>query len=369
MFASRLLTAAAAAAFGLLAVPAEAAPLLNSVFQDHAVLQRGQPIPLWGTATPRAKIVVAIAGISAAARADASGHWHLNLPALTSGGPYTLSVRAGDATQTLQDILIGDVYLCSGQSNMAFPVMGAIDAGPDIQISANDAIRLMTVANVIKPTPQRDLPQPVKWEAAAPQTVARFSAACYFFGRDLQKSAHVPVGLIHDSWAGANLTAFMSAKAMRKTGREDARLDTLKTYAADPAAAEKKWGKVVEAWWQSRLGAAPWKDPSASADWPVAPKDLGIWTQWKVPALENFAGHVWFRTSVTLTADEAKAAGEISLGTITEEDQTWINGHFVAATFGYGKKRSYALPSGLLHEGANDILVNVFCGWKTAPSA
>jgi sialate O-acetylesterase len=96
----------------------------------------------------------------------------------------------------------------------------------------------------------------------------------------------------------------------------------------------------------------------------VAPKDLGIWSEWKVPSLEHYAGHMWFRTSVSLTAAQAAQGTQISLGTITEEDQTWINGQFVASTFGYGEPRSYALAPGLLHEGSNDILINDYCGWR-----
>jgi len=362
LFASRF---CAAAFLGLLAFPAYADTLLNPVFQDHAVLQRDRPIRLWGTAAPDAAITASIANTSVDAHADASGRWSAQLPAMTAGGPYTLTVHAGaGSVQTIGDVLIGDVYLCSGQSNMAFPVMGAVDAGPDIQVSANDNIRLMTVANKTSTTPQSVLPSPVQWAAAAPKTVAGFSAACYFFGRELQKSVHVPLGLIHSSWAGANITSFISAQALHEAGGDDARLDALKLYASDPVAGMKHWGALIEAWWRQHLGSAPWTDPSVSANWAVAPKDLGIWSEWGIASLEHYAGHVWFRTTVTLTAAQAAQAEQISLGTITEEDQTWINGQFVASTFGYGEPRSYALVPGALHEGSNDILINDYCGWR-----
>ena len=362
MFASRF---CAAAILGLLAFPAYADTFLNPVFQDHAVLQRDRPIRLWGTAAPDAAITASIANTSVDAHADASGRWSAQLPAMAAGGPYMLTVHAGaGSVQTIGDVLIGDVYLCSGQSNMAFPVMGAVDAGPDIQVSANDNIRLMTVANKTSTTPQSVLPSPVQWAAAAPKTVAGFSAACYFFGRELQKSVHVPLGLIHSSWAGANITSFMSAQALHKAGGDDARLDALKLYANDPIAGMKHWGALIEAWWRQHLGSAPWTDPSVSANWAVAPKDLGIWSEWGIASLEHYAGHVWFRTTVTLTATQAAQAELISLGTITEEDQTWINGQFVASTFGYGEPRIYALVPGALHEGSNDILINDYCGWR-----
>ena len=355
----------AAAAFAALAFPAHADALLNPVFQDHAVLQRDMPIRVWGTAAQSTAVTAAIGNASANAQADTSGHWSAELPAMAAGGPYTLTVRtAAGASQTVSDILIGDVYLCSGQSNMALPVLGAIDAGPDIQVSANDSVRLMTVANKTNAIPLSVLPSPVQWAAAAPKTVASFSAACYYFARDLQKSVHVPLGLIQAPWAGANITSFMSAEALHKAGGDDARLDALKLYASDPVAGMKHWGELIEAWWRQHLGSSPWTDPSVSANWAVAPKDLGIWSEWGIPSLEHYAGHIWFRTSVSLTAAQAAQGTQISLGTITEEDQTWINGQFVASTFGYGEPRSYALAPGLLHEGSNDILVNVYCGWR-----
>lgn len=345
--------------------PAHADPLLNPVFQDHAVVQRDRPIALWGKAAPRARLTVEMADASVTARADGHGDWHARLPAMTAGGPYTLSVRSDEGeVQRVEDVLVGDVYLCSGQSNMAFPLLAALDAGPDIQVSANDDLRLMTVANVTSATPQSSLPLPVKWTIAGPDKVPHFSAACYYFGREAQKYARVPVGLIHSSWSGANITAFMSARALRKTGHENDRLDTLKLYVRDPAAAMKEWGELIEAWWKRRGGFAPWTDPAPGADWPTAPEDLGIWTQWNIPSLERFSGHVWLRTGVSLTAAQADQAAKLSLGTITEEDQTWVNGRFVAATFAYAKPRTYALASGMLREGRNDILVNVYCGWK-----
>jgi sialate O-acetylesterase len=126
----------------------------------------------------------------------------------------------------------------------------------------------------------------------------------------------------------------------------------------------KRWGAIIEGWWRGKLGTVPWTSPAVSANWPLAPEGLGVWTEWKLPAFDHLIGHVWFRTSVTLTAAQAAQADKLSLGTITEEDQTWINGQFLASTFGYGETRNYALPAGTLHEGVNDILVNVYCGWR-----
>jgi sialate O-acetylesterase len=345
-------------------LPANAAgTLLNPVFSDHAVLQRDAPIKLWGTAAPNAMVTVSLSAASAEAHADAAGRWSAQLPAMPAGGPYTLTAKTEGVVDTVNDVLVGDVYLCSGQSNMAFTVSGAVDSGPDIQVSANNTIRLMTVANVTSLTPLSAVPSPLAWVAAAPTTVPQFSAACYFFGRELQKSVRVPLGLINASWGGAAIQTYMSGAALRKAGGDDARLDSLNLTARDPAAGMKHWGELIEAFWRQHA-MTPWTDPSVSATWPAAPEGLGIWSTWGIPALEHYTGHIWFRTSVTITAAQAAQEAQLSLGTVTEEDQTWVNGKFIASTFGYGQPRSYTLPPGTLHEGVNDILINDYCGWR-----
>jgi sialate O-acetylesterase len=348
----------------LLAVPAQGEPLLNPVFQDHAVLQRDQPIRLWGTSAPGAAVTASIGTASANATADGAGRWRVDLTAMGAGGPYAVTVKtAAGATQTISDVLIGDVYLCSGQSNMAFTVSGAVDAGPDIQVSANDSIRLLNIPNVAKAQPQTILPAGATWAAASPKTVPNFSAACYFFGRALQKSVHVPLGLIAAPWSGANITAFMSQNALRTVGGRDEPLNALTLYANEPDTGVKHWGEIVEGFWQ-REGKALWTDPAAGSGWAVAPKELGVWSTWGVPALEQDGGTVWFRTSVTLTAAEAAQAPDLALGAMTEEDTVWINGKAIGTTTGYAQERKYALPAGVLHEGANDILINLYCGWR-----
>ena len=350
----------------LMGAPAVATDaLFNPVFQDHAVLQRDRPIPVWGEAAPGAVIEVTLAGETAKARADAAGHWSATLPALAAGGPFALSAGAdAGQSQTVGDVLVGDVYLCSGQSNMVLAVKDTIDSGAEIDISPNDSIRLMTVANVTSPTPLAKLPSPVVWQAAGPASVPGFSGACYYFGRALEKSLHVPLGLIQSAWNGANITTFMSEAALRKAGGEAERLDILALYARDPAAAMRRWGEFLERWWRQHLGT-PWSDPAGSANWPVAPEGFGYWSEWPVAEVAHFSGQMWMRTSVTLDAAEAAQEAVLSLGKINSEDQTWVDGRFIAGTAAFAAPRNYALPAGSLHAGSNDIVLNVSCGWRS----
>src|SRR6185503_17991886 len=191
------------APFAAASAQAAATLSLGPLFQDHAVLQRDQPLPIWGTAAPGERVTVVLGGREATAEADASGRWITTLPPAAAGGPYTLEVRGSSgATQTLSDVLIGDVFLCSGQSNMEMPV-GQSRGGELAAVrSANDRLRLISIPHLGKPEPASGFDDPVGWLPADPKSVRAFSAACYLMGREIQATQNVPIGLIHASWGG-----------------------------------------------------------------------------------------------------------------------------------------------------------------------
>ncbi|HTC39118.1 MAG TPA: hypothetical protein VK693_09215, partial [Steroidobacteraceae bacterium] len=176
-------------------------PLLHEIFQDHAVLQRDQPIPVWGDSAAADRVNVSIDARTVEVRADAAGHWRAQLPAMRAGGPYVLTVRTrSGAAQSISDILVGDVFLCSGQSNMELPVANTLNHAAEIARSTNDRIRVLTVAHATSPEPLTHFQESVAWAAAGPESIGNFSAVCYYFARELQKSVAVPIGLIHSSW-------------------------------------------------------------------------------------------------------------------------------------------------------------------------
>jgi sialate O-acetylesterase len=367
------------AALGLvllaLAIPAYAsgdagtAPprLLHEIFQDHAVLQRDVPIPVWGEARGGERISVTLGAQTVDAQTDPSGRWRIVLPAMHAGGPFALQIRtASGQRQSIGDILVGDVFLCSGQSNMEFAVRGSLNAAREIAASKNDTIRLLTVAHASHPAPQAHFQAPVAWSAASPATVGDFSAACYYFARDLQKSlgTQVPVGLIHASWGGSRIEPWLSDSGVRSVGALDARLDLLRLYGRDANAGNTKLGEIWEQWWHSRSPSTPWKD--AGTNWRAVPEPMRDWKTWGVPELTNHDGMVWFRRSVTLSAAQAAAGATLNLGAIDEVDETWVNGRPIGNSFGYGTERTYKLPAGSLHAGENAIVVNVLSTWDAA---
>jgi sialate O-acetylesterase len=342
-------------------------PLLDEMFQDHAVLQRNKPIPVWGEARPGDQITVSIGSNSMHVRADLSGHWRAALPAMPAGGPYSLSVhsQAGSA-QSVADLLVGDVWLCSGQSNMEFAVSNSLNAAREISGSTDQSIRVLSVAHATGPAPMEHFAAPVAWRAAEPGSIRDFSAVCYYFARELRKSVPVPLGLIHSSWGGSAIESWLSDSALHTLGGFDERLALLRLYAHDQEVGNRHLADMWETWWQARApaGSTPWNSVGEdSKNWRDVPEPMRDWKTWGVPELANHDGMVWFRRTVSLTPEQAAGAAELSLGAIDEVDETWVNGRPIGNSFGWGTERTYPVPSGVLHAGENSIVVNVLSVW------
>lgn len=362
MHVRHLLRAALIAAGALVSSTSSAASLLHDLFQDHVVLQRDAAINVWGQAGPRETLTVSLAGSSVHAQADDAGRWEASLPRMQAGGPYQLDVVASSgATQAVTDVMIGDVWLCSGQSNMALQVERALDSWSEIRNSTNDSIRLMTVPQASNAVPQQTFGGPVQWAKAGPTTVPNFSAVCFYLARELQKKDNVPMGLIASAWGGSKIQSWMSMAALRATGSYNRNLDVLALSATDPAAAGAQWGAVWESWWRERSNVRPGTEPwgaKPAGTWNVAPIERGPWEQWGIPELASYNGALWYRTTINVSKQQAAQAATLSIGRPDETDQTWINGRPAGAT-GPGPDRTYLLPPKTLRAGENIIVVSV----------
>nr|MDQ2687221.1 hypothetical protein [Armatimonadota bacterium] len=314
-------------------------PFLSAMFGDSMVLQRSQKLPFWGWTTPGQAVTVKAQGKTARATADTNGHWKAVLPALSVGGPIDVTI-SGPQSVTLHNVLVGDVWVCSGQSNMEFGLGNAVNAAQEIAAANYPQIRLFTVQKKIALEPQtglgRDDAQLMgQWSVCTPQTVKTggwngFSAVGYFFGRDLQQVLHVPIGLIHTSWGGTPAEAWVSAPV----------LQTMPDFrpAIAQLAEEQQAQKTGGGDFNTRLN--DWyakNDPgsSAASSWAAPDFDAGGWktmalpTAWEqagVPELSAFDGIVWFRKEIILPDAAAGKAATLSLGPIDDADTTWVNG-------------------------------------------
>ncbi|MBE7216874.1 MAG: sialate O-acetylesterase [Caulobacteraceae bacterium] len=211
--------AVAAAATVITAAPASAELRLPHVLSDHAVLQRERPIHIWGWAAPGERVDAELHGVRAAATADRLGRWEVWLPPQPAGGPYGLSIHAsGGETRRLADVMIGDVWFASGQSNMEMPLAGfpptahVKNAAAEIAAATNAHIRLLKVGHASSDHPLRDTPD--SWTTCAPASAAQFSAIGYFFARTIAAREHVTVGVIDSSWGGTPADPWVSLQGL-----------------------------------------------------------------------------------------------------------------------------------------------------------
>ncbi|MBL8360993.1 MAG: family 43 glycosylhydrolase [Rubrivivax sp.] len=344
--------------------PAPTTLRLARVFGDHMVLQRGRPIRLWGWGRAGAEVRGTLEGPGGTASArgpvDAQGRWRLELPARPAGGPLELRVEQGGEALRLRDVLIGDVWLLGGQSNMAWPLKDA--RGGDADIAAVDAprIRHLRVPLQARARPQDDIPA-APWVAArAGGDTAEFSAVGWSFARRLQAELDVPVGLVNVAWNGSNLETWVRRDAARADPELAAAAEET---PADDAALAAKLGRDVIARVEAFQGPAALAtdhsngaDPSLDhGDWPTlqAPQ----W--WESQGLAGLDGVVWYRRSVVLTPAQAAGVAVLHLAKVDDHDDTYVNGVHVGSTRHHDTPRRYPLPAGLLRAGANTIAVRV----------
>ena len=345
-----------------LAGPAHAQSLLNGLFADHAVVQRDRPLPVFGTAKPGETVTASFAGQTLTAKAGPDGAWRVDFPATPAGGPYAITAATASAKASASDVLVGDVWLCSGQSNMEMQVSASGDAWNQINNgAANDTIRMATIEKADARSPAKDYKKPPVWKPTNKENVGGFSASCFYFARELQKTRNVPLGLIHASWGGSGIEAWMTPTALRKVGGYDEAIEVLNLSIKDQDAASRRWGEVIKAWWSAKnpgqAAQAPW---TGAGTWTAAPQGLGIWERWGVPALAEFNGVVWFKTEIELTPAQAAQAATLGLAQIDEMDTTYLNGVGVGATSGAWLDRRYALPAGSLKAGKNILVVSAY---------
>ncbi|MFT4179621.1 MAG: sialate O-acetylesterase [Thermomonas sp.] len=344
-------------ALGFLVLAGMVLPLraaeLPRVFADGMVLQRDQPIPVWGRSAPGAKLRVTLDGRKAKANADAAGNWRVLLPPHAAGGPFELRITDDGKTQVVRDVLVGDVWLASGQSNMEWPIAQSRDAEAEIQRATDPLIRHFKIPKSWAGEPQWQLAGG-QWQAASPQVAGSFSAVAHFFARELRKSTGVPIGIIDSSWGGSNIEAWTDAA-------------TLKLSADDVAAqAAMLEARDRESLRQTQANTARWPTPVDDSDWSQATLDTSAWAELPVPALWESAGWngmdgiAWYRAEFDLNAQEARAGVSLGVGRIDDSDTTWVNGVQVGQTrMQYNQVRVYAVPASALRAGRNTIAVRV----------
>ena len=330
---------------------------LPRLFGDGMVLQRQARIPIRGWNAPARPVSVTLAGVTRRTLTTGGGEWRVTLPPRNAGGPYTLVVRSGADSIVVRDVLVGDVWVASGQSNMELPLVNTTGAAATIAAANDPRIRHFKVPISYAQAPEADLAGG-SWAPADSQHVGSFSAIGYYFARDLRKVADVPIGIINTTWGGSRIETWMSRAALG--------LDSAKWAAvwAEEAASQKRFVERLRA----KIGDIPKTDPGlvdGRALWADPALDETGWQPIKVPELweqqgyDGLDGIAWYRVGFDLTADEAARGVRLGLGAIDDADITWVNGVEIGRTNNYMLPRVYDVPARALHAGRNVIAVRV----------
>ncbi len=349
---------------------------LGGMFSDHAVIQRDKPIIVWGKASPESEITVTLDQTKSSAKAGADGNWRIELSAMKAGGPYEITVQSGDKSIKLSDILIGDVWLCSGQSNMQMAVRSSNNAQQEIATADYPNIRIFRVGN--NPSLVHVDEVEGQWNQVSPQTIPSFSAVGYFFGRELYKETNIPIGLIDNSWGGMPAESYTSRATLEADPDYKPILDrcerALANFDKDVADYEKEMAEYEQK--KGLPAEAPPKymtDPGNSGlnkGWAEHDFDDTAWKTMKLPMLWEDAGlkidgAVWFRKSVSIPPEWAGKELTLSLGQIDDFDTTYFDGKQIGDTHGgveesYMILRKYPIPADVAVAGSHVIAVRVF---------
>ena len=342
----------------MVSLNAGAAVRLPKLISDGMVLQHNVPLKIWGWADPGEKITLRFNQLKLTATAAADSSWTINLPAQKAGGIYTMSIN----DITLNNITFGDVWLCSGQSNMELQIYRVIDLyREEIAKADNQMIRLFAVPyNYNHNQPEKDT-KSGEWKAVTPENVLNFSAVAYFFAQELYSKHHIPIGLINASYGGSPVEAWIDEATLQQFPNHVKTLQLFKdkTYCdsikrsdnqknrqwySDVNENDKGFGK----WYKDEVNTNDWGTMTIPGYWANQPTGLG-----------RTNGVVWFRKEINVPAAMAGKAAELRLGCIVDADSTFINGVYIGnITYQY-PPRIYKVPAGLLKEGKNTITVRV----------
>lgn len=337
---------------------AEPLPFLHPLFADHAVFPRDRAAPIWGWTAPGATVRVALGSAHAEAIANADGRWQAALGPLAAGGPYALTVD-GPQHVVCNDVMVGDVWLFSGQSNMEMGVGGAAGAAEENAQAGNVTnLRIMSLGHRLAGTPQVVPAGPAPlWQVPQSGNIGGFSAVAWYTGRQLANDLKIPIGVVACAWGGSNIRGWMANETLNTLGLygdERADLAKLVTIAAaggpDVSTQERT---IIAAWWQDR-------DPGTSGAFaqPATPA-TGTWSTITVPLsgapVPN--GVIWLRREIDLPATAAGKSGRLRLGAMLDEETTWINGTQVGNTGGWNGPRTHQIPAKLLQAGRNVIAI------------
>ena len=326
---------------------------MPQIFQSGMVLQRGMPIPVWGEAEPSETVTVTLNKKTCVTQADANGHWRVNLPAMKAGGPYVLEINS---QLSVSNVMVGDVWLCSGQSNMETTLERVSPQYPEELDDSNNMVRLFHVpyqTDVHKPS---DVLPPAQWKTLNRQNAWKFSAIGYFLGKQLQREKGVAQGIIESAWGGTPIEAWISADSIAKyypVLHRQTQLyqkdEFVKTQQRAASLAGRRWQELLD------------KNDPGIGQYTKVDFDDSHWAEADqynlMPGRHEWIGSLWLRQHINIDKEHAGKPAQLLLGTLYDSDVTYINNVKVGNTGYQYPPRRYQVPEGLLREGDNVLVI------------
>lgn len=337
---------------------------LDPIFSDGMVMQRDTPLKIWGNSKPHESLEIRFRGVTYVTGADASGNWLLHLAPQEAGGPFELYIQVREETLVIRDILLGDVWLLGGQSNMELPIQRTLDLyEQEVKDAVNPWIRQFRVPMTFNfQGPQKNLAGGC-WQAVNPQTVLEFSALGYFFAQAHYEKYGVPVGLVLTAVGGTPVEAWLEEEVIRQIGGYEEILAQCKDphFISETTEMEmarlNRWYDVLN---KDDQGLRPrqlsWSSPELDdSHW----DSLNLPKSWRGTELEQIHGSVWFRKTVEITGELFEQEILLRLGAMVDADETYINGVLVGKTDYKYPPRKYKVNPGVLRSGKNTIAIRL----------
>ena len=340
----------------LFLTPLSAKVRLPHLISNGMILQRDVDLKIWGWADSKESIKITFLGKRYNTKADKEGYWSILLPAQKAGGPYDLVINE----ITIKDVLFGDVWLCSGQSNMELPMHRVLDLyASEVRNISNSSIRYFRMPINYNFNEEEEDYKGGEWKLVTSESVLEFSAVAYFFAKELYDNYHIPIGLINTAVGGTPAEAWVSKEVLKKYPkfeREYNKYATLGYVDGVRKQEEESSGKWHRDMIQKDKGLGVWnKEEVDLSDW----KDFYLPGLWKDKGINVKHSVMWFRKNFNISKEEVGQPATLRLGYIIDSDSTFVNGQFVGATGYQYPPRIYQIPSGLLKEGENNITVRI----------
>jgi sialate O-acetylesterase len=332
-------------------------PFVSPMFSDNLVMQRGKPNTIWGWSAPGQEVRVEIAGHIAKTITGSDGRWQVRVQPPAPGGPYTIKID-GPQHAELREVLVGDVWLCGGQSNMELPLSQTRNGDVAVNSAHNPEIRLYKVAAHPSYMPTA-VPQG-QWRICSPETVGGgegFSALAYYFARRVQEDVHVPIGLIEDCLGGTPAEAWTSPQTLRQLKDFDGQLAEMERLKARGG---PQYGNYIMHWYDE------YDTGLKSNTWAAVDLDDSNWKTVQIPGgfqelgVADAPGVCWFRKEITLPDPLPAGKATIRLGVVEKMDTTYINSQWIGASAWVENPRVYPVKQGILKPGKNLVTVRVF---------